>query len=188
MIHGSERTSFLEQKHVVSDLGTKIFTLSFLSWDVNWNLLDQSLHHTSNNHCLTMGDIWSRKNITSWRSTTSFVSDLLSVNVLDSCIGLLVTIIKTMQDLSQSSELNDKGIDKLGMLLLDSHIMSTIHVVMLLWADNWEIDIFKSFLQSRFVDSKMFLNMCLINEIWVSICSNGSPTICIVTEICLLRL
>ena len=72
----------------------------------------------------------------------------ISIFVLDCRVGLLVTIIKAMQDLSQSSQLNDDGIDELRMLLLDSHIMSTVHFLVLLWADKWEIDIFESFLQS----------------------------------------
>lgn len=140
--------SFLQQQQEVGDLSTEVSTPSSLTWHVHWNLADQSLHQTSNDRCLVVRDIWSREYISSWCYASCCNCFLIANLILDGCIGLLILIVKSVQDLGQSSELDDNGINQFGMLLLDSHIMSAIHILMFLWTNQWEVNVFQDLSQS----------------------------------------
>jgi len=163
----SQGCSFLHQQEEVGHLCTEVPAPSSLTWQVDWNLTNESLHETGNDHCLVMRDIWSCEHISSRCCTSRWDNLNRALVILDGCIGLFVLIIESVQDLGQSCELNNNSIDKLGMLLLNSHIMSAIQILMLLCTHKWEIDVFQDLSQCWLIESKMFLCICFIVQMGI---------------------
>lgn len=132
--------------------------------DLNWQHGQQSLHQTTNNHRLVVRDIWSCENITTW----SFFSWLVLL-VLDGGVSLRIGVIEPVENLGKSSKLDNNSINQLSVLLLNSHIMSAVHFVVLLWTDDWEVSILEILSKSRFVVGKVLFCVCFFNKAWISI-------------------
>jgi len=55
--------------------------------------------------------------------------------------------------------------------------MSTVHIIMLLWTDNWEINIFKHLKKGRLVVSEMLFSIGFLDKVRVGICCVSIPSV-----------
>ena len=63
------------------------------------------------------------------------------------------------------------------MLLVNGHVVSAAQLSMLLWADDWEVDILESFLECCFLNREMVLGISFLEKIWIRILSSYEPSI-----------
>jgi len=55
--------------------------------------------------------------------------------------------------------------------------MSTVHIIMLLWTDNWEINIFKHLKKGRLVVCEMLFSIGFLDKVRVGICCVSIPSV-----------